>query len=289
MINSFQNRLIWLTLILLFSKQLFSQNTDSITICEVNIKIQEQKKIAGKIEMELDYHIKLIQDFYNNGKIKSETFWLQETTPIWIQRFYNKNGVITKIKQVDNEKFGICYALQQGKKHNLLKKDSYIDYFSENNWEFPNHWFVGYDYNISNEGHDTKGIVIDKETGKINTYYTKLTIYPDNEDEVEELGMTIVEYAPEFPGGIDSLRSYLQSNISIPNDSIINGRVFVQFWIDTTGKPIDSRVIRGINPSQDKEALRIVNSMPKWKPGEQRGKKIIVPFTVPIIFRKIDE
>jgi TonB family protein len=262
---------------------------DSVLICGLNIKVQKQKVIAGKVEKEIDYRIKLIQDFYSNGRIKSENFWLQETTPIWIQRFYNKKGEIIKTKEVNNDNYGICFALQQGKKHDLLKKDSYLDYFSENHWEYPNHWFVGYDYNVSNTGHETKGIVIDKKTGEIKNYYTMLTLYPDNEDEVEEVGIFIVEHAPEFPGGIDSLRNFLQSSISIPNDSIINGRVFIQFWIDTTGRPIDSRVVRGINPHQDNEALRIVNSMPNWKPGEQRGKKIQVPFTVPIIFRKIDE
>ncbi len=113
-------------------------------------------------------------------------------------------------------------------------------------------------------------------------------ISSDTEDDIQELGF-VYENMPEFPGGLDSLRIYLQSKISITQDSIIDGKVYVQFWIDKSGNVIDSKIIRGINSYQDNEALRVVNSMPKWKPGENNGEKRKVPFTIPIIFKKTEE
>lgn len=77
------------------------------------------------------------------------------------------------------------------------------------------------------------------------------------ESECIEVGNMLFDPPPEFPGGIDSLMSYIQSSITIDNDSILNDKVIVQFWIDTTGYPIDAKIVRGINPQQNSEAIRI--------------------------------
>jgi TonB family protein len=279
-------RLIFKTLLIfLFSGQIFSQESDSIKICDLKLKIKNQTKLNRKAEIELDYKITVIQDFYRNGNIKSETYLIHKNTPIWRKVFYDKNGKLIDIEPVDNEKYGLCYVLRQAQEKGLLGDETYIDLFSENNFEYPNHWFIGYDFNKSETGHETKGIVIDKNTGNLQDYYTSVTI---NADSILELGFGYIENLPEFPGGIDSLRVYLQSNISINKDSIVKGRVFVEFWIDTDGNPVDAKVVRGINNYQDNEALRIINSMPKWKPGVNKGKKIKVPFTYPIIFKRED-
>ncbi|MEA2105703.1 MAG: energy transducer TonB [Bacteroidota bacterium] len=280
-------RLIFkILLILLFQGQIFSQESDSIKICDFKLKVKNQTELKRKTEIELDYKITVIQDFYINGNIKSETYWIHKNTPIWRKEFYDRNGKLIKIVPVDNEKYGLCYVLHQAQEKGLLGDETYIDLFSKNNFEYPNHWFIGYDFNKSETGHETKGIVIDKNTGNLQDYYTSVTIYPDS---VFELGFSTLEIMPEFQGGFDSLRNYLQSQILIPQDSIVNGQVFVEFWIDTDGKPVDARIIRGINNYQDKEALRIVNSMPKWNPGENNGEKRKVSFTIPIIFKKTEE
>lgn len=93
---------------------------------------------------------------------------------------------------------------------------------------------------------------------------------------------------PEFPGGTVELLGYLKKNIKYPKESLengIQGRVIVQFIVNRDGKIVDPVITRSVDPFIDKEALRLVSNMPKWEPGEQRGKPVRVKFTLPIQFR----
>jgi periplasmic protein TonB len=97
----------------------------------------------------------------------------------------------------------------------------------------------------------------------------------------------IVEDMPEFPGGDLALRKYLASQIKYPviaQENGIQGKVYVTFVVGKDGNVSNARIARGVDPSLDKEALRVVNSLPKWKPGMQRGKPVNVSYTVPINF-----
>ena len=108
------------------------------------------------------------------------------------------------------------------------------------------------------------------------------------EPEKEEEIFQVVENQPEFPGGMAELMKYLQKNIKYPTicqEQGIQGRVIVQFVVNSDGSIVDPQVVKPVNPYLDKEALRVVSSMPKWKPGEQRGKKVRVRFTLPVTFR----
>ncbi len=97
----------------------------------------------------------------------------------------------------------------------------------------------------------------------------------------------IVEEMPEFPGGDTALRKYIAQSVKYPviaQENGIQGRVYVQFVVGTDGKVSQVKVARGVDPNLDKEAIRVVQSMPKWKPGKQRGKAVKVSYTVPINF-----
>ncbi len=97
----------------------------------------------------------------------------------------------------------------------------------------------------------------------------------------------IVEDMPEFPGGDLALRKFIVESVkypSIASENGIQGRVYVQFVVGTDGKVSQVKVARGVDPNLDKEAVRVVQSMPKWKPGKQRGKSVKVSYTVPINF-----
>ena len=92
---------------------------------------------------------------------------------------------------------------------------------------------------------------------------------------------------PEFPGGEAALRQFLATAVKYPviaQENGIQGRVYVTFVVNTDGSITDARIARGVDPSIDKEALRVVNTLPKWKPGKQRGKPVRVSYTVPINF-----
>ena len=98
---------------------------------------------------------------------------------------------------------------------------------------------------------------------------------------------TIVEEMPEFPGGDAALMRYLAKSVRYPviaEQNNIQGRVYIQFVINTNGEVTNAIVLRGVDPSLDKEAIRVVENMPRWKPGKQRNKPVRVSFTVPINF-----
>lgn len=113
------------------------------------------------------------------------------------------------------------------------------------------------------------------------------TVQQEEEEEEEAKVFFIVEDMPEFPGGEAALRSFIASSIKYPviaQENGIQGKVYVTFVVDADGSISDARIARGVDPSLDKEALRVVNLLPKWKPGKQRGKPVRVSYTVPINF-----
>ena len=110
----------------------------------------------------------------------------------------------------------------------------------------------------------------------------------EEEEESSQQIFMVVEEMPEFPGGQAALMSFIAKSIKYPvvaQENGIQGRVTCSFVVNKDGSIVDAEVIRGIDPSLDKEALRVINTMPKWKPGKQRGKPVRVKFTVPINFR----
>ncbi len=118
--------------------------------------------------------------------------------------------------------------------------------------------------------------------------YTPPAVVEEEEEEAAQQIFTVVEEMPEFPGGQGELLKYLGKSIRYPviaQENGIQGRVVCAFVINRDGSIVDAEVLRGVDPSLDKEALRVINSMPKWKPGKQRGKPVRVKYTVPVVFR----
>ena len=132
-------------------------------------------------------------------------------------------------------------------------------------------------------------IASSEETGQaVEIAYVPPSIEEEEEVEEQEI-FEVVEQMPEFPnGGMAGLMQYLSKNIKYPTIAQENGtqgRVTVQFVVNADGSIVDAKVIRGVDPYLDKEALRVINSMPKWRPGMQRGKAVRVKYTVPVMFR----
>jgi len=108
------------------------------------------------------------------------------------------------------------------------------------------------------------------------------------EEVVEEAPIfTVVESMPEFKGGMAELYKYLGNNIKYPvmaKESGIQGKVYVTFVVERDGSITDVRVLRGIGGGCDEEAVRVVQDMPKWTPGKQRGKPVRVQYNLPVRF-----
>lgn len=98
----------------------------------------------------------------------------------------------------------------------------------------------------------------------------------------------IVEGMPQFPGGVEALKSFVALTLKYPEEALekgIQGKVFVNFVVGKDGNVTNARIARGVDPLLDKEALRIVNSLPKWKPGQQAGEPVKVSYTLPVDFK----
>lgn len=117
----------------------------------------------------------------------------------------------------------------------------------------------------------------------LTTVSAQKTVVANKNQQVFE----VVEKMPEFPGGQVALFEYLSKNVKYPADAEkqkIEGRVLVSFVVNTDGSITDIEVMRKTFPSLDAEGVRVISGMPKWTPGEQKGQKVRVHYTVPIVF-----
>ena len=125
------------------------------------------------------------------------------------------------------------------------------------------------------------------DEAKIETTESDEMVAIEIEEESDEEFFMVVENMPEFPGGDAGLMKYIQNNVKYPpiaKEYNITGKVYVSFIVDKSGSVSDGKIARGVDKSLDAEALRVVKSLPKYKPGKQRGKAVRVMFTIPINF-----
>ena len=143
--------------------------------------------------------------------------------------------------------------------------------------------------NVVEDNVETESIEVNTEDDKEAEVVIAAPVEAPVEEEEEEVVFVVVESMPEFPGGQQALFKYLSENVKYPviaQENGIQGRVICQFVVNKDGSIVDVEVVRsGGDPSLDKEAVRVIKSMPKWKPGKQRGKDVRVKYTVPVNFK----
>ena len=112
--------------------------------------------------------------------------------------------------------------------------------------------------------------------------------YQNDEDEIKPVPYYVVEETPYFMDGENNtLLKWIADNSNYPKvcvENNITGTVWIGFTIDKTGEVIDVHLLRSVDPFLDKEAIRIIKNMPKWNPGIQNGKKVPVPYQIPVKF-----
>ena len=138
-------------------------------------------------------------------------------------------------------------------------------------------------------------VVVGLSVGLLGASQMALAQQPDSlrmdtiekaDENVEIFG--IVENMPMFRGGERKLLEFLENNLVYPQEAIdagVEGKVFVEFYIEKDGTVCDAKVLRGMGYGCDEEALRVIGLMPKWYPGKQRGKAVRVRYTLPINFK----
>lgn len=134
---------------------------------------------------------------------------------------------------------------------------------------------------------DVKG---NTDQGEVLKVTQRVADEPVKQDkpEVENKIFDVVEQMPSFPGGPSALTQYLSNNVKYPvvaQENGVQGRVVVSFVVERDGSITDVKVVRSVDPSLDREAARVVQSMPKWIPGKQNGSPVRVKYNVPVSFR----
>ena len=129
---------------------------------------------------------------------------------------------------------------------------------------------------------------ITEGTNDLNKQVIREEVVAEAVPEDKVYTMAMVEQAPEFPGGTAAMYKWLGENISYPaqaSEEGVQGRVIVEFDVSKTGAIENVRVVRGRHPALDREAVRLVKSMPNWQPGRNNGQPVKVTFTLPITFK----
>lgn len=177
-------------------------------------------------------------------------------------------------------------------------RHSYDGYYGEINEDF----FINAD-TAKVTYKDAKPLVVRfNDLGIKNKYLTNYVYVFKKEEHVKSIMMPIdgnselvdtdkiyeqVEEMPSFPGGSNALLSFIAANLKYPvvsQENGIQGRVIVKFVVDKDGRITDVEITRSVDPTLDKEAMRIVKAMPKWKPGKLKGNCVRVKYTIPIVF-----
>jgi TonB family protein len=138
----------------------------------------------------------------------------------------------------------------------------------------------------------TSGILTAQDTQQKPNTTTEQKAVTQEKASTEDVVFVVVEKMPEYPGGDDALTKFLVSNIKYPVEAKtkgIQGRVFVTYVVEKDGAVTNVKILRGIGGGCDEEAIRVVSSMPKWTPGEQRGEAVRVQFNLPIMFSLDDK
>lgn len=133
---------------------------------------------------------------------------------------------------------------------------------------------------------DVKGN--DEEGGTVLKAVEEIATPEPPKHEEENKVFDVVEQMPSFPGGPSALMAYLSSHVKYPavaEENGIQGRVTVQFVVEKDGSVTDVKTMKSVDPSLDREAERVVKSMPKWIPGKQNGSAVRVKYFVPVVFR----
>ena len=135
---------------------------------------------------------------------------------------------------------------------------------------------------------EVEDIEINAEVDQQEVIEEYVPVEVEEEEVVEQEIFQIVEEMPSFPGGEAKLMEYVAKNIKYPQiarETGIQGRVFVGFVVEPDGSISNVKLLRGIGGGCDEEAMRVIKSLPKWKPGKQRGKAVRVSYQIPVFFK----
>lgn len=126
---------------------------------------------------------------------------------------------------------------------------------------------------------------VDENISNLNNNQAKIKKHVHQKKNNDEKVYEVVEQMPSFPGGQEALMTYINNNIKYPDEVCGQGRVIVSFVVEKDGSITNATIRRSVDPAFDREALRVISSMPKWIPGKNNGRNVRVRFNVPVQFK----
>jgi TonB family protein len=228
------------------------------------------------------------KSYNHNSELKSENIYVNDKLEGESKLYNKKDSSITKVNYINNKKQGPC--VERDYKGNILDSTYFVSgkikgksfsYYKNGSLKtvktYKNGKLDGEQKNYHENG----------EISSINSYKNGKSIELENSsDDLEEV-MVVVEKHPEYPGGNSKLFEYLGKNIKYPQAARmlgVKGKVYIQFVVEKDGSLSSLDVVRGIGSGCDEVALKAIEDMPKWSPGEQRGKAVRVRFILPVNF-----
>jgi hypothetical protein len=273
-------------LFILFSSSivLCSEPVDSILVCQYWIKSKEKIELDNYTEYQLENGITFIRNYFSDGKIKNESFWINSTIPVLDFKEYNTEGKLVKTIEKGIEPFNLCdvfnviYSRKEFNKNTLYVTLSRAEDLSQ-----PDMWSVCYESECGFTDSKGKYIIFNPKTGESSFTESQMSYQP------VDLPDTNDEYRPSYKGGFMELRKYIQKNINEISDSLINVRIYVSFNVDFNGEVSDLRIIRGSsNEYLNQKILKIFDNMPDWNPALKKESYKKYSYTIPVNIRKFE-
>lgn len=239
------------------------QKADSIRICDISVAYKDTVTLKNTVEYHLNNGIIYIKEYYPNKKIKSESYWIDEIIPIYQIKQYKEDGSIKKIIDKPMGKYGLCAVLKRIRKNSILRNKEVNISISDDSEDHNKSWYVTYDHSNYRFGSSAEGIYYDCETGNATQGGYSISDQPANLDE------PTTDQLPTYPGNIKSFEKYINENVVVPADSLVNSKVFVLYSVDPYGIVGNFRT-QGATNYLNNEVLKIAKKMPNWIPAKDK-------------------
>jgi len=229
-----------------------------IKIFDILIGYNDTLVVRNTIEYHLNNGIIYIKEFYPNKELKSESYWVNNITPIYQIKQYNQEGKLRKVINKSVGKYDLHYLLNKIKSFKELKGKNFKILLSNEADELKDlTWIINYNHEERRLGASGDDILVSSQTGRISKQSYSICDSPAN------LNIPTTEQLPTFPGGIKTFEMSVANTIEVQNDSLVNAEVNVLYNVDTYGNVGNFRTFGGTNYLNN-EVLKIVKKMPKW-------------------------
>lgn len=235
---------------------------DSIRICGISVVCKDSTTVRNTVEYHLNNGIIYIREYYPDKQLKSESYWINDIIPVYHIKHYNEDGSIKGIIDKKIGKYDLCDLLTRISKNSVLRDREINISISNKSKDRNKSWYVTYDHSEYKFGSDAKGIYYDCETGGATPGGYSIS------QQLANLVDPTPDQLPTYPGGIEKFEKYINDNLNIPTDSLINSKVIVFYSVDPSGI-VGNFQTQGSTNYLNKEVLKLAKKMPNWIPAKE--------------------